>query len=100
MSPIFNNLGAMPPKPRQDIGPAAYRAGLCKRLKEVRLSLGLGPKEMADLLGIKVETYKKYETRSPLPHYLIPRVLEISGYDAWYFMTGKAPATAPKSENR
>jgi DNA-binding XRE family transcriptional regulator len=38
--------------------------------------------EMAKALGITRAAYEKYETRSPLPHWLIPRFIKIAGIAA------------------
>lgn len=44
----------------------------CMRTKEIRERTNRSPKDVADFLRIKPDTYLRYETRSPLPHYLIP----------------------------
>ena len=53
--------------------------------------------EMAELLGVGFEAYKKYETRSPLPQHLLPKFAMIVGCDLEYLLTGKL---APKAGKR
>lgn len=52
----------------------AYLERLLARTREARERLGKSQAEMAVLLQIPKDTYKTYETRSPLPHYLIDRL--------------------------
>ena len=68
-----------------------FNAQMCARLREIRESMpGKWTAErMATMLGIPAERYRKYEVRSPLPHYLIPRLSAISGCDIAYILTGK-----------
>jgi hypothetical protein len=47
---------------------------------------------MATALGIPPERYRKYEYRSPLPHYLLERFALIVGRDVEYVLTGKRAA--------
>lgn len=84
-------------KRRGDSMPREFREGIRARLKLVRESLGLDQEEMAKELGVNRETYAKWETRpsSTIPMHLVPKVVEISGYELWWFMTGKAPSTDP-----
>jgi hypothetical protein len=56
---------------------------------------------MATALGVPAERYRKYEYRSPLPHYLLERFALIVGRDLDYLLTGKvAPATRSAPEER
>lgn len=62
-----------------------------KRLRGARTQL-----QMATLLEIEFEAYKKYETRSPLPQYLIPKFAMIVGCDIAYLLTGKSEGSAAR----
>jgi transcriptional regulator with XRE-family HTH domain len=49
--------------PDDDTFTEAYR----RRVREIRQRAGLKPHEVADVLGIKEDTYDKYETRGGFP---------------------------------
>lgn len=56
---------------------------------------------MATALGVPAERYRKYEYRSPLPHYLLERFALIVGRDVEYLLTGRvAPIRAVAAEER
>jgi DNA-binding XRE family transcriptional regulator len=48
-----------------------FAVTLCARTKALRERAGLLQREIADLLGVPLENWKKYERRSPLPHHLV-----------------------------
>jgi transcriptional regulator with XRE-family HTH domain len=50
-----------------------FTAALIERTRLARELSGFRPEQMAEFLGIKVDTYFKYEYRTPIPRYLIPR---------------------------
>lgn len=50
-----------------------FNQGLCERTQRFRKERNLTQQHMATLLGVPVDRYRKYETRSPLPHYLVER---------------------------
>jgi hypothetical protein len=47
---------------------------------------------MADALVVPLDRYKKYETRGPMPAYLIERFALFVGRDVDYVLTGKRAA--------
>lgn len=51
----------------------AYVRKFCARTKELRERAGLEKHEVAEVLGIIEDTYKKYEYRRPLPHRYISK---------------------------
>lgn len=56
---------------------------------------------MATALGVPAERYRKYEYRTPLPHYLVERFALIVGREIEYVLTGKiAPIRAVTEEIR
>jgi DNA-binding XRE family transcriptional regulator len=61
-----------------------YRA----RIKSLREAQRWSQAEMADLLGVPVDRYKKYETRSPLPLYLIVRFAALTNTTPDFILTG------------
>lgn len=56
-----------------------YNVRFCARVKAIREEMGWSQKQMSLALGLELETYKKYEQRSPLPHRFIERFCLISG---------------------
>lgn len=73
--------------------PTKYREAFCERLQRVRISAGYTQASLARELKIDKDTYAKYESRSLLPHHLIPAVCELTHTDAWFLLTGKAKIT-------
>lgn len=52
---------------------SAWEDAFTSRTREFRDRAGFQQKQMAALLGVPAENYRKYEGRTCLPHYLIPR---------------------------
>lgn len=65
-----------------------FNVALRERTRDLRKRSGLEPQQVADLIGVDIEAYKKYETRSPLPRYLIPRFARAVRVSIAYLMTG------------
>jgi hypothetical protein len=71
---------------------------LCARTQELRKRKFPAAEQMAILLGVPPARYAKYETRSPLPHYLIPRFAALVGESIEFVLTGReSAAKASKS---
>lgn len=70
--------------------PREYGKAFRARTKLLRESIGMSQTEMARELGVSPVTYPKYESRSPLPHHLIPRFLRITGGSYEYLFVAKA----------
>lgn len=66
----------------------AYRIAFCARTRAARMALGWTQKQMAEALGVEQDAYRKYETRSPLPHHLIEPFCEIVGLPVVFLVTG------------
>jgi transcriptional regulator with XRE-family HTH domain len=69
----------------------AFNAALAQRVRSIREAKGWTAEEMAVALGVPAERYRKYEGRSPIPQYLVPRVALISGRSVEWVLTGKDP---------
>ena len=67
----------------------AYVEGILRRTREASAKMGLSQAGLAALLRIGKDTYKTYETRSPLPHYLIEQFCGVTHTDVHYFVTGR-----------
>lgn len=65
-----------------------FNEALCARVHRLRNERGMTAEEMAKALAIPAERYRKYEYRSPLPHYLIEQFAIIVGRDVEYILTG------------
>ncbi len=88
--PPFFRLGFM----RND--PESYSAiaeGYQKRTRQARLESSYTQQEVADLLGVKVDRYKKWENRggSTMPVEYHANFCFITGTRPDWFMTGKGP---------
>jgi transcriptional regulator with XRE-family HTH domain len=57
---------------RNPIPHSNFTLAFIDRTKAARETANLTQLEIATILGIKQDTYKQYETRSPLPHRFIP----------------------------
>lgn len=77
---------------RELITPTEFDEMFVYRTKVLRALTGMDMKSMARALGIPYERYKKYETRSPLPHDLIERFALITRVPAEYVLTGRRTA--------
>ena len=64
---------------------------LCARVKALREGKGWTAEQMATALGIPPERYRKYENRSPIPQYLIPRFALIVDRSVEFVLTGAEP---------
>ena len=70
-----------------------FNQALVDRVKRLRMERFPAAEDMAIALGIPAERYRKYESRSPMPHYLIERFAKIVGRDVEYILTGKLKPT-------
>ena len=66
-----------------------FTEAFCGRIKALREEKGWVAEQMATALGIPVERYRKYERRSHLPQYLIPRFALVVDRSLEYVLTGK-----------
>ncbi len=77
-----------------------FNEALIARVHRLRNERGWTAQQMATALGVPAERYRKYEYRTPLPHYLIERFALIVGRDPEYILLGKvASRRAPPPEN-
>ena len=58
---------------------ATFNRRFCERVRTLRHANNMTQAAMASALGITSSAYEKYETRSPLPHWLISRFIEVTG---------------------
>lgn len=70
-----------------------FNNALCARVKELRVERGWIAEQMATALGIPVDRYRKYESRSPIPAYLMPKFCLHVDTDLDYLLTGKSKSS-------
>lgn len=71
----------------------SYDKAFINRVRVARESAGLSPREVASHLGLKTNTYSKYETRIMMPHYLIPAFACLTNVTlAYLFGAKQAPS--------
>ncbi len=87
------------PKP---VNATNFKAEFVHRVRLARETRGFSQREAAELLGIEQDKYKHYETRSFMPHELVPRFCLLCGVDVdWLFSgRGRAPALAEPDRTR
>lgn len=66
-----------------------FNEQIVARTHRLRNERGWTAEQMATALGIPAERYRKYEYRTPLPHYLIEQFATIVGRDIEYVLTGR-----------
>jgi hypothetical protein len=72
--------------------PEEFDALYIARVKALRQQKGLTSGQMATLLGIPAERYRKYESRTPMPHALIEQFSLITGVSVEFLVTGRRVA--------
>ena len=68
---------------------AQFNDALCARVQRLRIERDWTQQQMASAIGVPFERYKKYETRSPLPAYLLPRFAQVVDRDVAFLITGQ-----------
>lgn len=67
---------------------AQFKQAFMKRVAEARIARGWKQWELAERLGMEQDKYKQYETRSLLPHHLIPQFCLACRVDMDWLLTG------------
>lgn len=80
---------------RDVMTPAEFEAMYIARVKALRELTGMTAKEMATALGIPFERYKKYESRTPLPHELMEQFALIARVSVEFLVTGRRTGPGP-----
>lgn len=80
--------------------PREWRAKFCRRTAELRDARGWTQEDMATALGIPIERYKKYETRTPLPHDLISRFALLANVTVEQMLAIDKPLRRKASSNK
>lgn len=69
--------------------PEEFEAMFIERTKGLREHRGMTSAEMATALGIPVDRYRKYESRTPMPHDLLERFALIVGVPLDFLVSGR-----------
>ncbi len=77
-----------------------FNNAYCQRVRDLRVARGWSAEQMATALGIPPDRYRKYETRSPMPAYLVERFGLIVDRDVQFVLTGKAARQASQSQSQ
>ena len=78
-----------------------FNAAYLARVRELRIARGWTSEQMANALQVPPDRYRKNESRTPLPHYLVPRFAQLVGRDIAFILTGQtegrraAPTSTP-----
>lgn len=75
-------------------GASAYKADFIGRIRAARDSRFAAQEDLCEVLDIKQSLYGKYETRSLMPHNLIPRFCKACGVTTEWLFTGKSAGPA------
>lgn len=85
-------------RPPDKLSPAAYREAFYERVRTARKLYTEEPGIMAEALNIPAGTYTRYETRTMMPHHLIPRFCQLTGVNAdWLFFGPTAARALPST---
>jgi transcriptional regulator with XRE-family HTH domain len=74
------------------ITPEEFDALYIARVKALRQLRGMTAGQMSTLLGVPAERYRKYETRTPMPHALMEHFALITGVSVEFLLTGRRVA--------
>ena len=74
---------------------AQYEEEFIARAKAARIATGKKQWQVAELMGIKQDQYKHYETGRVIPHHLIGRFCLICNIDPNWLLTGKGAKPLP-----
>jgi hypothetical protein len=85
-------------RPKEKLSPAAYREAFYRRIRTAREFYTEEPGIMAEALGVPPGTYTRYETRTMMPHHLIPRFCQLTGVTTdWLFFGPTAARALPST---
>lgn len=84
-------------RPKDTVSPATYNTQFINRVRAARALYTNEPKEMARALGVREDTYYRYEKRTMLPHHLMPRFCEITGVTIDWLINGPRKVEARQS---
>lgn len=79
----------------EDQAERAYHEAFRARLVGLRLDLGYSQPQMAEALGLSLDNYKKYETRSKFPSHLLNKLALVTHRPLEFIVTGHGPNIRP-----
>lgn len=75
-------------RPKDSASPGTYNTQFIKRVRAARELFTAEPKEMARALGVREDTYYRYEKRTMLPHHLMQPFCELTGVSIDWLVNG------------
>lgn len=72
-----------------------FKQQFIDRTAYAREASGLSQEEMGEHFQLKQGTWKQYETRSPLPHYMVVRFCNLVRCDIYWLYTGRGTPPEP-----
>ena len=72
-----------------------FNAAYLARVRDLRIARGWTSEQMANALQVPPDRYRKNESRTPLPHYLVPRFAQLVGKDIAFILTGTSEGRRP-----
>lgn len=76
------------PGHRKASTPSQYRKEFAERVKAARITSGKTQQQIADELGVKLNTYQTWEGRTLMPHQHLISFCYATKTDAYFLMTG------------
>jgi transcriptional regulator with XRE-family HTH domain len=95
LSKAFQNRFGHYWRMREVMTPAEFVAMYIARTKALRMHAGMTAQQMATALGVPFERYKKYESRTALPHELVEQFALIARVPIEFVMTGRRTGPGP-----
>jgi hypothetical protein len=86
-------------RPRKPVSPTDYESSFRQRVRIAREQFSSNAADMARALGVAPGTYNRYETRTMMPMYLIPKFIKITGVPLDWLVHGPAEAHGPRLED-
>lgn len=102
MSPLeLKDKLSILPVMKRDLTTKEFNQAYRLRMRAAREAKGWNQEEMAGFMGVPYATYKKWETRSPMPLCHCEKFASLTSIDHYYLTTGRSPETGrPRRRNR
>ncbi len=67
------------------VSPARFKKEFCARVRVARIAAGFQPEDVASQIGVPVDTWRRYERRTLLPHHHLPTICALFRVNVDYF---------------
>lgn len=88
---------------RKPSTPSSYRKEFTQRVRSARIMSGKSQKQIAQELGVLLNTYQTWESRALIPHQCLIPFCQSTGVDPYFLLTGtpfslgRVPAIQPRA---